>query len=156
MSIIATPAVPPSATRFTTATNPLRTGTVGTAPTFEESTQRRIAYSAPGAIQVARQARLVMKMQERSLVFWRVHPKPGPSADDEYGVTKQTDNADSWEKVLEMQLAPQANFQTGAISNDGKWVFVADAYESKLFTLEEVKIDFQGSIQAVFLTDLII
>ncbi|RPD71971.1 hypothetical protein L226DRAFT_573630 [Lentinus tigrinus ALCF2SS1-7] len=44
-----------------------------------------------------------------------------------------------WKHVLGMDLAIQTNVATGAISDDGKWIAVADWYEMKLFQLMEEK-----------------
>ncbi|KAM0748661.1 WD40 repeat-like protein [Meredithblackwellia eburnea MCA 4105] len=40
-----------------------------------------------------------------------------------------------WKKVLEMVLKLQTNLVASAISDDGKWLAVADLYETKLFKL---------------------
>jgi U3 small nucleolar RNA-associated protein 4 len=42
----------------------------------------------------------------------------------------------SWTKVLEMSLRVQTNLVASAISDDGRWLAVSDAFEAKLFWLQ--------------------
>jgi U3 small nucleolar RNA-associated protein 4 len=133
MSVAVTPA---ALAQSTTAriTNPLATSITAT---FEDAYHRRIAYSSGAhglvGVHLAKRARLVLSTGDTSLAVWRLtkkssldrDPKPAPPAE---GV--------GWNKVLEMDLRVHTNLVASAISDDGRWLVVSDAYETKLFLLQ--------------------
>ncbi|KAI0762616.1 WD40 repeat-like protein [Fomes fomentarius] len=138
MSVVVTPAALPTATLTGKIMNPLSTSTQAT---FEDAYHRRLAYTSgtasASAVHLARKARLVMCTREAGLTVWRVAKRKhrGEDADpDEEGPSTQDGG---WERVLDMDLNVQTNIVTGAISDDGSWIAVADWYETKLFQITE-------------------
>lgn len=138
MSVVVTPAALPTATLTGKVMNPLSTSTQAT---FEDAYHRRLAYTSgmasASAVHLARKARLVMCTREAGLTVWRVAKRKyrGEDADlDEEGPSTQDGG---WERVLDMDLNVQTNIVTGAISDDGSWIAVADWYETKLFQITE-------------------
>ena len=140
MSVVLTPAALPGATLAGKVTNPLSTSTQAT---FEDAYHRRLAYSSgaasASAVHLARSARLVMCMREAGLTVWRVPRRKQKGGDDDDMEVDGVHAPDgSWERVVDMDLNVQTNLVAGAISDDGKWIAVADWYETKLFQLVEV------------------
>ena len=139
MSVVVTPAALPAATLQGKITNPLATSTQAT---FEDAYHRRLAYTSgaasASAVHLARGARLVMCTREAGLTVWRIPKRKqtnvnDPDADFDNAGTQES----SWERVLDMDLNVQTNLAAGAISDDGRWIAVADWYETKLFQLTE-------------------
>ncbi|QRW00756.1 WD40 domain-containing protein [Ceratobasidium sp. AG-Ba] len=125
MSVAVTPAALPSSS----APNPLA---ASGATTFQDAFQRRIGHPvSAGGVLLAPRAKLVVSFSGRVVGIWRL-PEQVPN-ESTVGV------GDNWEKLLEMELRFRTNVTAGAISSNGKWLAVADAWETKLFKLEDVK-----------------
>ncbi|TFK90207.1 WD40 repeat-like protein [Polyporus arcularius HHB13444] len=140
MSVVATPAALPTATLAGKVLNPLATSTQAT---FEDAYHRRLAYSSgaasSSAVHLARNARLVMCTREAGLTVWRIAKRKQKGDDFDADVEGPNPQDGGWERVLDMDLTVQTNIAAGAISDDGKWIAVADWYETKLFQLTEEK-----------------
>ncbi|OSD05994.1 WD40 repeat-like protein [Trametes coccinea BRFM310] len=137
MSVVLTPAALPTATLAGKVMNPLATSTTAT---FEDAYHRRLAYTSgpasSSALHLARKARLLMCTREAGLTVWRIARRQQKGEEDgEMEVLGAQDGG--WERVLDMDLNVQTNIVSGAISDDGKWLAVADWYETKLFRLRE-------------------
>lgn len=83
--------------------------------------------------------------RERGVVVWRLPKRIGGSGVvDDMGLgyegefPLEGEGQGNWEMVLEMDLNVRTNIVSSAISDDGKWLAVADWYETKLFALSEV------------------
>lgn len=142
MSVVVTPAALPLSTLSSKVINPLATSVHAT---FEDSYHRRLAYSSgptcTSAVHIAPQARLVSCMRDSRVSIWRILKKPSPAPAEgeeeemeEVPEEKENDMAD-WEKCVEMELDVHTNLVASALSADGKWLVVADLYETKLFRL---------------------
>ena len=133
MSIVVTPAALPRSS-IARLTNPLATSV---AATFEDAYHRRIAYSSGAhgtvGLHLAKHARLVLSTGDTGLAIWRLPEKP--SAEEEPPLALSGEGL-SWKKVLEMSLRVQTNLVASAISDDGRWLAVSDAFEVKLFWLQ--------------------
>lgn len=134
MSIIVTPAANPR--KYTAhITNPLATSVTAT---FEDAYQRKIAYSSGAhgtvGVHLAKRARLVLSTSDTVLTVWRLPGKP-PLEEEQSLVL--SGEGPGWHKILEMSLRVQTNIIASAISDDGRWLAVSDAYEAKLFWLQE-------------------
>ncbi|KAI0735408.1 WD40 repeat-like protein [Earliella scabrosa] len=136
MSVVVTPAALPTATLAGKVLNPLSTSTQAT---FEDAYHRRLAYASgmasASAVHLARKARLVMCTREAGLTVWRVAKRK--QRDEDIDDVEALGQDGGWERVLDMDLNVQTNVVAGAISDDGKWIAVADWYETKLFQLAE-------------------
>ena len=128
MSVAVSPAALPrnSSTRVI---NPLATSVVST---FEDAYHRRLPYTSgnhgTSAIHLAREAQLILSLRDTGVTIWRILGKSSneqSSGDYEHG---------GWEKLLEMDLNVRTNLVAGAISQDGRWIAVADHFEVKLFS----------------------
>jgi U3 small nucleolar RNA-associated protein 4 len=132
MAVVLTPAALPVYTVVRKILNPLATSTEAT---FEESYQRRMAWTTGpggvGIVKVARAARLLVAIGDSDVGVWRIRERQ--NGDEEVA---DHDDGGGWEKVLEMRLNVQTNLIAGAISTDGTWLVVSDLYEAKLFALE--------------------
>lgn len=135
MSVVLTPAATSASTTMAKVINPLGTSAVST---FEDSYHRKVGYATGfagvGKIRVARQARLVLAAQDESVSVWRILERKKTTVGEEE--TEGEELGGGWEKVLEMDLNVQSNIVACDISDDGKWIAVADWYETKLFRLE--------------------
>jgi len=133
MSIVVTPAALP---RNTTVrlTNPLATSV---SATFDDAYHRRIAYSSGThgtvGLHLAKRARLVLSTSDTDLAVWRL---PERSLVEEDPLLARSGEGLGWKKVLEMSLRVQTNIVASAISDDGCWLAVSDAFETKLFWLQ--------------------
>lgn len=146
MSVVLTPAAPPSSSLIPGTINPLDTSVEAT---FEDSYHRKLSYVGRGRVQVARRARLVSCVGEAGLSVWRIGERrrvdvPGVEKGEEEGErltyvnhngADDGDAGSAWEKVLEIELKVHSNIVAHEISDDGKWMVVSDLYESKLFSL---------------------
>ncbi|KAL5535151.1 UTP4 [Sanghuangporus sanghuang] len=135
--------------------NPLATSAVST---FEDSYHRRLAYPTglQPAVTVARSARLLLCRRDTSLSIWRiigracihsaleVDLRAADAMDVDMDILprdttegkKQQDGDESgYEKLLDMELDITTDLCSSAISDDGRWLVVSDAYEVKLFEL---------------------
>ncbi|KAI0085618.1 WD40-repeat-containing domain protein [Irpex rosettiformis] len=139
MSVVVTPAALPSST-ITKVINPLSTSTVAT---FEDSYHRRLAYSSGGwagsAVSVARRARLMLCQRDSAISVWKIFEKSGKrrEGNEEEG-EGPLPGMGGWEPVLDMDLSVHTNLVASSISDDGKWIVVADWYETKLFHLQKL------------------
>ncbi|TFK23110.1 U3 small nucleolar RNA-associated protein 4 [Coprinopsis marcescibilis] len=150
MNLVLAPAALPSSS-VVKVVNPLNTSTVAN---FEDAYHRRVAYSLDGRVQVAKAARLVSCIREAGITIWRISKKPSSAALDVSGEDKMDEDqpgqdvppakesdsdkepyAGGWERVLEMELSVTSNIVVHRISDDGSWLAVSDAYETKLFKL---------------------
>ncbi|KAI0271535.1 WD40-repeat-containing domain protein [Gloeopeniophorella convolvens] len=133
MSLVVTPAALPQSTAVRIV-NPLATSA---AATFEDAYHRRIAYSSGShgtvGVHLAKQARLVLSASDTNLTVWRFSKKPPQEGDVNSEVPRE---GVDWEKVLEMDLRVQTNLVASSISDDGRWLVVSDAVETKLFSLQ--------------------
>ncbi len=133
MSVVVTPAALP---RSSTArpTNPLATSVTAT---FEDAYHRRIAYSSGAhgtvGLHLAKHARLVLSTGDTDLAVWRLPKKPSVEEEPPLALSGE---GTGWKKVLEMSLRVQTNLVASAISDDGRWLAVSDALETKLFWLQ--------------------
>lgn len=133
MCIVVTPAALPRSTT-TRIANPLATSVT---TTFGDAYHRRISYSSGAhgtvGLHLAKGARLVLSTGETGLTVWRLPEKSSVKEDSEPAPVGKTDG---WSKVLEMSLQVQTNLVASAISEDGRWLAVSDAFETKLFSLQ--------------------
>lgn len=123
MSVAILPTTPaqPESSLPSQVTNPLLGSN---APTFEDAFPKRVGYPvSAGNVVLAPRARLVSSFSGRVVGVWRL-PEDGEG---------------EWEKLLEMELRFRTNITAGAVSPDGKWLAAADAWEVKLFRLEDAK-----------------
>lgn len=136
MSVVLTPAALPAATTRGKVINPLVTSAVAT---FEDAYQRRIAYptgnAGSGGVLLARQARLLMALRENGVTLWRIDEKKKHDQEMEIPAVPSETEEDGWARVLEMDLSTTTNLVAGAISDEGRWLAVADLEETKLFSL---------------------
>jgi hypothetical protein len=142
MAVVLTPAALPANTVVTgKIVNPLKTSVQ---VTFEESYQRKLAWSWGGAVKVAREARFVVAMSDTGVDIWRIKERRRPNWDegviaagDEAALANgEGDDGGGWDKCLEIQLNVQTNLLASAVSDNGQWLVVSDLYETKLFALE--------------------
>ncbi|KAL5534622.1 hypothetical protein ACEPAG_1085 [Sanghuangporus baumii] len=133
--------------------NPLATSAIST---FEDSYHRRLAYPTglQPAVTVARTARLLLCRRDTSLSIWRIIGRACihsalevdlraaeamdvdiPPHDIVEGKKQQNEDESGYEKLLDMELDTMTNLCSSAISDDGRWLAVSDAYEVKLFEL---------------------
>jgi U3 small nucleolar RNA-associated protein 4 len=133
MSIVVTPAALPQNTT-THIANPLATSVTAT---FEDAYHRRIAYSSGTCgtvgLHLARRARLVLSTGDTTLTVWRIKEKSSLDGDPKLALPAE---GIGWNKVLEMDLRVHTNLVASAVSDDGRWLAVSDAYETKLFLLQ--------------------
>ncbi|KAL0950875.1 hypothetical protein HGRIS_007634 [Hohenbuehelia grisea] len=143
MSVVLTPAALPSST-VVKITNPLDTSTHAT---FEDAYHRKLPYTTgPSSVPpvcAARAARLICCMRETGLSIWRVHPERVADVDPLLDAPEAADG-DNWERVLDMELNVHTNLLAIKLSDDGRWLAVADLYETRLFLLEP---DANGSLK---------
>jgi len=132
MCIVVTPAALPRSTTAQMA-NPLATSVTAT---FGDAYHRRIAYSSgahgTSGLRLAKGARLVLSTSDAGLAVWRLPEMCSVKEDSDVVPVGKTDG---WSKVLEMTLRVQTNLVASAISDDGQWLAVSDAFETKLFLL---------------------
>lgn len=119
---------------------------VSTTPiiTFADTIHRRLPFvpttgkgSALGGGSVVRLCaakRWVILRREKSVAIWKLPVQV--DQDDESGSKKS-----SWKMILEMQIRVQSNLVSAEISQDGRFLFVSDLYESKLFELRDEGIE---------------
>jgi U3 small nucleolar RNA-associated protein 4 len=120
--------------------NPLLTST---ATTFQYAFQRRIGHPvSAGGVVLASRARMVVSFSGRVVSVWRL-PERTPGASDDAAA------GEGWEKLLEMELRFRTNVTAGAVTADGQWLAVADAWETKLFKLDDVSPRISFSFGAV-------
>jgi U3 small nucleolar RNA-associated protein 4 len=125
-------------TKANRAINPISTSAT---TNFEDSWHMHRSFPAAGLVQLARDARLLMLIRDRSVSIWRLLRLQNREGDsDELGLqallADPTASQGGWDKVLDMQLNVSTNLCCGSISDDGRWLAVADMYETKLFRLE--------------------
>ncbi|CAE6491557.1 unnamed protein product [Rhizoctonia solani] len=131
MSVALVPAAPPQAESAGSVTNPILSSI---ATTFEDAYPKRLGYPVnSGNVVLASRARLVVSFSGRAVGIWRL-PAQRAKPVGEWGGGDEGE----WEKALEMELRFRTNITTGAVSPDGRWLAVADAWEVKLFRLEDV------------------
>jgi U3 small nucleolar RNA-associated protein 4 len=130
--------VPLEQSRTVKVHNPLKTSP---ATNFESSWQARRTFHVRGLMSVARDARLLMLLRDKSVSVWRLaRLESSTDAADEMGLKALMEDPDAeqggWNKVLDMQFNVSTNLCCGAISDDGQWLAIADMYEAKLFKLQ--------------------
>ncbi|KAG8704348.1 U3 small nucleolar RNA-associated protein, partial [Ceratobasidium sp. 394] len=122
MNIAVTPASAPSSTPI----NPLLTSA---ATTFQDAFQRRIGHPvSAGGVVLAPRAKMVVSCSGRVVGIWRL-PERTSGAINELNPGAGGGGAD-WEKLLEMELRFRTNLTASAISADGQWLAIADAWET--------------------------
>lgn len=136
MSVALTPAAPTvSSGPALNLKNPLESSG---ATSFQDAFQRRLGHPvSAGAVVIAPLARMLVSFSGRTVGVWRL---PERSSSDELSVSVGGASAEGagWEKALEMELRFRTNVTTGAVSADGRWLAIADAWETKLFRVEDV------------------
>jgi U3 small nucleolar RNA-associated protein 4 len=130
MSLTLTAIAPPSRAG-SVAFNPFARGQ---APQIEDAFYRKMPYAQLGAsggriVQCAMNARFISCRHDTKLSIWRVLPRVPRSLDE-----SPPENT-GWNKLLEMDLKTDTTLVSSAISADGRWLAVSDAYETKLFRL---------------------
>lgn len=129
------------------AYNPLAKGP---AQSLEDAFVRRQGFAQLGAsggriVSVAKNARFVLCRKEASISIWYVPVQKNPVhplmmnvenvLDEKKRTGGEMKEETVWRKMLEMDLKVDTNISCCAISDDGCWVAVGDAYETKLFRL---------------------
>lgn len=119
------------------ATDPLRPGF---ASPFEDAYYRRVDYAQLTAgggqiVQLAKEARYVVCRRDTQVTIWRLNSPPQSDTPEFASAARQDVAPTGWEKMLEMSLKTDSTIVASAISNDGKWLAISDAYETKLFRL---------------------
>lgn len=140
MSVALTPAAPTVSPGSTSGPapnliNPLESSG---ATSFQDAFQRRLGHPvSAGAVVLAPRARALVSFSGRTVGIWRL---PVGSNSDDLGASVEGSNVDGagWEKALEMELRFRTNVTAGAVSADGRWLAIADAWETKLFRVEDV------------------
>ena len=135
MSIVLTPCSPPTALGLTLY-NPIGPGL---ANSFEDTHYRKISYgqlTAGGSriVQLAHRARYLLCRRETGISVWHIRPRVTPET-EESELSPGALPSGSWDKLLEMGLKVESTLVSSAISDDGTWLAVSDAYETKLFRL---------------------
>lgn len=97
--------------------------------TFAESIQQKLPYPSNGVVCVAKDARLVVVRRAMGVSIWRIRG-------DEPGVLPE--EAQGYDRVLDMDLNMATHLVTLAVSDDGHWLAVSDATEMKLFSLGDL------------------
>ncbi|WFD36027.1 U3 small nucleolar RNA-associated protein [Malassezia cuniculi] len=96
------------------------------ATAFADTTQRRIPFvpqsartgiAGGGVVSVCPQRRWLVLRRDTSVAIWHVE--------------------EQWSKVIELELRVRSNLAAVAVSADGRFLAVSDAYESKVFELVE-------------------
>lgn len=129
-------AITPSSRAGSVALNPFARGQ---APQIEDAFYHKMPYAQLGAsggriVQCAMKARFISCRHDTKLSVWRVLPQVPRSLDGP--LPENT----GWNKLLEMDLKTDTTLVSSAISTDGQWLAVSDAYETKLFRLlDEVR-----------------
>jgi len=125
MQVILSPASTPDLLSGGERKNPITRNAV---TNFSDSLPRRLQMLPAGrgtdVISVSRRSRLVLCRRYRGVGIWRVR-SPDALDDDQAG----------WAKVLEMDFQLRTSLTAAALSEDGKWLAVADAFETKLYRL---------------------
>lgn len=140
MSVALTPAAPTvsSGSASGPAPNLINPLESSGATSFQDAFQRRLGHPvSAGAVVLAPRARTLASFSGRTVGVWRL---PESTSSDELSASVGGSNADGagWEKALEMELRFRTNVTAGAVSADGRWLAVADAWETKLFRVEDV------------------
>ncbi|KAF8306044.1 WD40 repeat-like protein [Clavulina sp. PMI_390] len=133
MSLTVTAIAPPSPNG--PAYNPFARGQ---APSIEDAFYRKMTFAQLGAsggrvVQCAPEARYVMCRHDTKISIWRIAPRRPDGVMPEAASLENEDG--EWQKVVDMELRVDTTLVTSAISSDGKWLAVSDAYETKLFRL---------------------
>ncbi|KLO20437.1 WD40 repeat-like protein [Schizopora paradoxa] len=142
----ASPVLAPCASALSTTTSTKLTNALATSmmSTFEDAYHRRMPYTtgamAP-AIHLSRAQRLLCCVKESSVAFWKVlgqarSASQYDTAADRTGEQFSSDK-EGFEKLLDMDLDMTTNICASAVSEDGRWLAVADVYDIKLFELRE-------------------
>ncbi|PWN35911.1 WD40 repeat-like protein [Meira miltonrushii] len=97
---------------------------------FVPTTGKGSALGGGSVIRICAVKRWVILRREKSIAIWKL---PLQANAEEEENSKKVD----WKIVLEMQIRVQSNLVCAEISQDGRFLFVSDLYESKLFELQE-------------------
>lgn len=119
-------------------TNPISSTPI---TTFADTVQRRISFvpgsgkgsllGGGGVIRACASKRWIVLRREKSIAIWKL-PVAKPSYPDEATSRMRVED---WSQVIEMQMKVQSNIVCVEISPDGRFLFVSDLYEGKLFEL---------------------
>lgn len=150
-SLVLAPCAPAGSSK-SNVINPLSTSSVST---FEDAYHRRLAYptgTTPSTL-LTRTGRLLVCTRETGLSVWRIVGRiHAPSSleadlhaadamdvdspdDDAVANGRQEDSTTRYEKLLDMELDTTTNLGASAVSDDGHFLAVSDAYEIKVFEL---------------------
>lgn len=121
--------------------NPISTTPV---TTFADTVQRRMSFvptSGKGSLMgggcvasICPARRWIILRREKSVAIWKL---PDASFAEQHGNDDAGDET-SWCKVLELQVKMQSNLVSVDVSPHGRYLVVADLYETKLFELQDV------------------
>lgn len=148
MTLTSTAIAPPSSrTSHNPVFNPFMKGQ---AHGLEDAFVRRTGYAQLGAaggriVQLAKGARYVLCRKDSSISVWALPDKQASSSsslslstgtlDQPKDETRGSRTGMEWRKLLEMELKVDTTIVSSALSEDGRWIAVSDAYETKLFRL---------------------
>ena len=135
MSVVLTPCAPP-ASLGAALSNPIGPGL---ATSFEDAYYRKVPYgqlTAGGSriVQLARRARYLLCRRETGITIWHIRPRERHEA-EESELSPEALSSVGWDKLLDMEFKVESTLVSSAISDDGTWLAVSDAYETKLFHL---------------------
>jgi U3 small nucleolar RNA-associated protein 4 len=94
---------------------------------FVPSTGRGSAIGGGSVVRVCRERRWLVLRREKSVAIWKL---PAEAEAEQDGTVQE-----GWLKVLEIQAKTKTNLVTVEVSDSGRWLFLSDLYESKLFEL---------------------
>lgn len=97
---------------------------------FVPTTGKGSALGGGSVIRICTLKRWVILRREKSVAIWKL---PLQASEEDEDDSKKVE----WKIVLEMQIRVQSNLVCAEISQDGRFLFVSDLYESKLFELHE-------------------
>lgn len=97
---------------------------------FVPTTGKGSALGGGSVVRICATKRWLILRREKSIAIWKLPLQASEGDDDD---SKKVD----WKMILEMQIRVQSNLVCAEISQDGRFLFVSDLYESKLFELNE-------------------
>lgn len=135
----ASPVLAPCASALSTTTSTKLTNALATSAmsTFEDAYHRRMPYttgSMASAIHLSRAQKLLCCVKGSSVAIWKILGQA------KYAMSNDLDSSSDshgYEKLLDMDLDMTTNICASAVSEDGRWLAVADVYDIKLFELQE-------------------
>lgn len=126
MSVTLTPCAPP----VPSAAKMVNILATSKSASFTDSYHRRMAYVGRN-VSVCRSKRWLVCRKDDGISIWRIEERRRKDEDDD------EEESEGYEKVLEMELSTRTNLTSCAVSDDGRWLAVADLEDVKLFELLE-------------------